>query len=68
MPGFTTEPVIRQAAVLTAHWAARDIEAVVFLLAGIRDKEEAEDLVIALLQLRDKSDSQIARIVRAVPA
>jgi hypothetical protein len=57
------EPSLRQAAVLTQHWTARDIEAVVLLMAEIKDKEEAEDLIVALLMLRGRSMDDIRKII-----
>lgn len=58
------ESSIRQAAVLTAHWQARDVEAVTLLLSDVRG-EEAQDLVLALLMLRDVPLEQVQRIIRS---
>lgn len=57
------EPAIRQAAVITAHWNARDIEAVTLLMADIEDRDEMGDLIVALLLLRDKTPQEIRKII-----
>lgn len=56
------EPAIKLAAALTTHWERRDIEAVVLLLADL-DKEDAQDIIVALLLLREKSMEDIARML-----
>ena len=59
------DPQTRLAAVLTAHWQAGDIEAVVLLLAEeIGSQQEAEDVLVALLMIRDKPMEEITRIIR----
>lgn len=59
-----TEPCIRAAAVLTSHWHAGDMEAVVLLLAEVASQQEAEDLVVGLLLTRDLSPETITSIIR----
>lgn len=60
---LVAEPAIRAAAVLTHHWTTRDIEAVILLLAEIRNRDELEDLILALLMVRSKSADEISRII-----
>jgi hypothetical protein len=57
------EPAIRQAAVLTAHWTARDIEAVIMLMADTMDADELKDLIIALLLVREMTPDEIRKII-----
>ncbi len=61
------EPALRHAAVLITHWTRRDIEAVVTLLAGL-STDDAQDMIIALLVLKDKTGDEISRLVLSVPA
>ncbi len=56
------EPAIGMAAALIVHWSRQDIEAVVLMLAEIRDKDEAEDVITALLLLRERSAADLARL------
>lgn len=56
------EPAIGAAAALIVHWSRHDIEAVVLMLAEIRDKDEAEDIITALLLLRERSAADLARL------
>jgi hypothetical protein len=63
MQAVVAEPAIRQAAVITTHWIARDIEAVIMLMTDIKDRDEAEDLIIALLLLRDRTPDDIRKII-----
>lgn len=65
-----TEPSIRLAAVLTSHWQARDIEAVILLLKELRREGECrcqdlEDLATALLMMRDMPMDKITWIIRS---
>lgn len=60
-----TDPGIRAAAVLTSHWLANDIEAVVLLLAEVGTLPEAVDLATGLLLTRDLPSETITAIVRA---
>lgn len=60
---MSVEPSIRQAAALTCHWQQRDIEAVVMLLTEIQDQAEAEDLVVALLGMRDKPMEEVRALL-----
>ena len=68
---MTTEPSIRTAALLTMYWQSRDIEAVVLLLADLTETgcacQNLEDLVTALLMMRDKPMSQVQMIAQALP-
>lgn len=57
------EPALAQAAALITHWGRGDIEAVVILLAGMQDRQELEDLVVAQLILRDKTPEYISRLL-----
>jgi hypothetical protein len=57
------EPAVRQAAALVLHWVRKDIEAVVLLMADIAGKEEAEDIIIALLQLHGRPIADIHKAV-----
>jgi len=50
------DPALRQAAVLLTHWNRCDVEAVTLLLAGLDDVDEARDMILALLILRNKTD------------
>lgn len=66
-----TEPCIRLAAQLTTYWQEGDIEAVVLRLADLRDDgrcrcQDLEDVVTALLMMRDKPASQIEMIARTM--
>lgn len=61
------EPALRQAAVLITHWNRRDIEAVVMLLAEL-ETDEAHDMIVAMLMLRDKTDEEISQLMLRVPA
>jgi hypothetical protein len=67
----STEPSIRQAALLTMYWQAHDVEAVVILLAELTEGrcacQDLEDLVTALLIMRDKPMSQVRVIATALP-
>jgi len=49
------EPAIKFAAALVVHWSRHDIEAAVLMIADIKDKEDAEDVITALLLLRGRS-------------
>lgn len=57
------EPALRRAAVLMTHWNRRDIEAVVLLVADLDELDEAHDMIVALLMLRDKTPDEINRLV-----
>ena len=60
------DPPVRLAALLTSHWAARDIEAIVLLISEeIKSQGDAEDVLLALLTMRDKPMDEITRIIRA---
>jgi hypothetical protein len=48
------EPAIATAAALALHMSRGDVEAVVLMLAGVKDKDEAEDIIMALLLQRDR--------------
>ena len=62
---YACDPPTRLAAVLTAHWQAGDIEAVVLLVAEeIKSQQDAEDVLFALLMMRDKPIEEITRIMR----
>lgn len=58
------EPCIRAAAVLTSHWLADDMEAVVLLLNEVESLDEAVDLVTGMLLTRKLSGEIITSIVR----
>jgi len=60
-----SEPCIRAAAVLTSHWLANDIEAVVLLLNEVSTMEEAVDLVTGMLLTRKLPPETITAIVRS---
>lgn len=45
------------------HWNRRDIEAVVLLVADLDELDEAHDMIVALLMLRDKTPDEINRLV-----
>lgn len=66
------EPSVRLAALLTLHWQARDIEAVVLLLAELTEEgcrcQDLEDLVTALLMMRDKPMDQVEKVARTLEA
>jgi hypothetical protein len=53
------EPAVAMAAALIIHWSRHDIEAVVLMLADIKDKDEAEDVITALLLLRDRPAAEL---------
>jgi len=53
------EPAIITAAALAVHVSREDIEAVVLMLAEIKDKDEAEDIIVALLLLRGKTVDEL---------
>jgi hypothetical protein len=53
------EPAVAMAAALIIHWSRHDIEAVVLMLADIKDKDEAEDVITALLLLRDRTAAEL---------
>lgn len=53
---------ISLAAALIVHWSRHDIEAVVLMLAEISDLDEAEDIITALLLLRDRSTADLAQL------
>lgn len=69
---LTREPALASAAVLTSHWARGDVGTVIMRLAELtaqwetRDalavRDEARDLILALLILRGKTDAEIAAI------
>lgn len=59
------EPSIATAAALTVHWENRDIEAVVVLLAEITSQQDAEDVVVALLGMRDKPMKEVRKLLPA---
>lgn len=61
-----SEPAVRQAAAMAVHWDRGDIEAAVLMLAEISTKEEAEDLVVALLHLRGRSTEELLKLVQRV--
>jgi hypothetical protein len=67
-----TEPSMRTAALLTMYWQSRDIEAVVILLAELTERgcacRDLEDLVTALLMMRDKPMEQVELVARALSA
>ena len=56
------EPAIAMAAALAVHWSRKDIEAAVMMIAEIGDKEEALDVITALLLLRDRSLADLREI------
>lgn len=58
------EPCIRSAAVLTSHWLAGDMEAVVLLLDEVASLDEAVDLVAGMLLTRGLKPETISSIVR----
>ena len=57
------EPAIQTAAALIIHWSRLDVEAVVIMMADIADQEEAEDIITALLQLRDRDIEDVRKLV-----
>lgn len=59
------EPAIAMAAALIVHWSRHDIEAAVLLLADIGDKDEAEDIITALLLLREKPLAELEKMLIA---
>lgn len=61
------EPAVFAAAVLTARTVARDEEGAARLLAGLEDLEQAKDLVIALLTMRDMPLSRVLKIAFGAP-
>jgi len=56
------EPAVGVAAALILHWSRRDIEAAVLMIADIKDKEEALDVITALLILRDRALADLPQI------
>jgi hypothetical protein len=59
----TTDPSLHQAAVMTHHWSSGDVEAAIFLVTEITDVAELQDLVMALLIMRDKPLEEIRNVV-----
>ncbi len=62
---MSVEPSIATAAALTVHWGNRDIEAVVVLLAEVTSQQEAEDIIVALLGMRDKPAAEVRELLSA---
>jgi hypothetical protein len=58
------EPAMRQAAALTVHMERKDIEAVVLMLTDLASQEEAEDVIVALLLLRGRSDEDVRGLIQ----
>jgi hypothetical protein len=58
-----TEPAFRQAAALITHWERLDIEAFVVLLSDLGLDLQAQDLVQALVMLRDRPGEEIAGLL-----
>lgn len=56
------EPALGFAAALALHWSRGDIEAAVLMLTDIKDKEEALDVITALLLQRDRSTADLAQL------
>jgi hypothetical protein len=63
---YPSEPCIRTAAVLTSHWNAGNVEAVVLLLAGISSLEEAVDIITGMLITR-KLDMEVITAIISQP-
>jgi hypothetical protein len=61
------EPALRQAAVLLTHWQNKDVEAVVLLVADMT-RQDAEDVITALLLLHGRPAEKIRELVRTPQA
>lgn len=57
------EEAVRHAAALTTHWLNHDIEAVILLLADLSLPDDAQDLIISLLLIRDRTPDQVRRMI-----
>lgn len=58
-----SEPGMRQAAALILHWERGDIEAVVLLIGDIPDQAQAEDIITAMLILRERELRDLERML-----
>lgn len=69
VPSLPCEPALRTGALLIKHWVHnKDVEAAIMLMAEIGTREEAEDVITALLLLHGRSAAQLNALILGVPA